>query len=116
MREAKIVSFSMPPALAEEIERIARKEHRTKSELFRDIFRLWKEQRQRQQQDDEINSLVAQTIADTQSEPAPSIGKNLKTSDHLACYGEQQADQLGIHEDDVPAFIRNARKQRRTAS
>lgn len=41
MRTTKILSISLPPDLLREAERIARKEGRTKSELFREALRYY---------------------------------------------------------------------------
>jgi metal-responsive CopG/Arc/MetJ family transcriptional regulator len=39
MRTSKILSLSLPPTLLREAERVAKKEGRTKSELFREVLR-----------------------------------------------------------------------------
>jgi len=44
MRTTKTVSISMPPAQLKEAERLAKKENRTMSELFREAFRRYQEQ------------------------------------------------------------------------
>lgn len=41
MRTTKIVSLSLPPAMLREAERVAKKEGRTKSELFREALRRY---------------------------------------------------------------------------
>ncbi len=41
MRTTKILSLSLPPELLREAERIAKKEGRTKSELFREALRRY---------------------------------------------------------------------------
>jgi CopG family transcriptional regulator / antitoxin EndoAI len=41
MRTTKILSLSLPPKLLEEAETIAKKEGRTKSELFREALRRY---------------------------------------------------------------------------
>jgi len=46
MRSTKVVSLSLPPDLAREVERVAKQEGRTKSELFREAFRRYVEDRQ----------------------------------------------------------------------
>ena len=38
----KNVGFTVPPAMADEIEQMAKKEHRTKSEFFRRMFTLYR--------------------------------------------------------------------------
>ena len=41
MRTAKVVSFSMPPEMEMEVQRIAKEERRTISELLREAFRQY---------------------------------------------------------------------------
>ena len=41
MRTSKILSLSLPPELAREAERLAKREGRTKSELFREALRRY---------------------------------------------------------------------------
>lgn len=45
MRTTKVLSLSMPPALLAEAERLAKKEQRTKSELFREALRRYIQER-----------------------------------------------------------------------
>lgn len=39
MRTTKIMTLSLPPEMVKEVERIVKKENRTKSELFREALR-----------------------------------------------------------------------------
>jgi metal-responsive CopG/Arc/MetJ family transcriptional regulator len=39
-RTTKVVGFTVPSSMAEELEQMAKKEQRTKSELFRAMFRV----------------------------------------------------------------------------
>lgn len=41
MRTSKLVTISLPPELLEKIEKIARKENRTRSEFFRETVRQY---------------------------------------------------------------------------
>ena len=41
VRNTKILNISLPPEMYEEIQRVAREEHRTKSELIREAFRQY---------------------------------------------------------------------------
>jgi len=41
MRQSKVVTFSIPPRLLKQAERLAQKEQRTKSEVVRDALRLY---------------------------------------------------------------------------
>ena len=52
MRTTKVISITMPPALAAEVAELAKKENRTTSELLREAFRSY----QRQRRWDEINA------------------------------------------------------------
>ena len=45
MRTTKILSLSLPPDLLREAERVAKKEGRTKSELFREAVRRYIQER-----------------------------------------------------------------------
>jgi ADP-ribose pyrophosphatase YjhB (NUDIX family) len=41
MRRAKVVGFSVPPEIHQKLERLIKKEHKTKSEFFRDILDVY---------------------------------------------------------------------------
>ncbi len=41
MRTAKVISFSMPPDMEDEVQKIAKEERRTISELLREAFRQY---------------------------------------------------------------------------
>ena len=43
--QRSIINISVPPALAKRIERIAKEENRTKSELLREAFRIYEFER-----------------------------------------------------------------------
>jgi len=45
MRTTRILSLSLPPDLIREVERVAKQEGRTKSELFREALRRYVEER-----------------------------------------------------------------------
>ena len=50
-RMTRMVGFSIPPTMAEEFERMAEEEQRTKSELFREMFRVYRNHRLQQRQE-----------------------------------------------------------------
>ena len=52
-RTTKMVGFSVPPALEREVEQIAKAERRTKSELFREMLRVYKRFRKQRDEDEE---------------------------------------------------------------
>jgi predicted transcriptional regulator len=41
MRTAKVISFSLSPDMEKEVQRVAKEEHRTISELLREAFRQY---------------------------------------------------------------------------
>ena len=80
-RTAVTIGFSVPPETAEQIEAMARREGRSKSELFRDMVRVYREQRE------------------------------LEVFEELAEYGLDKARRLGVRtEDDVERLITEARE------
>ena len=50
MRTTDTLTISLPPELAGEVDRLARQEGRTRSELFREAFRQYAERRRRWEQ------------------------------------------------------------------
>ena len=44
-RTTKIMGFSVPPAVVKEVETLAKRERRTKSELFREMVRVYRRYR-----------------------------------------------------------------------
>lgn len=42
-RVTRTLTVSLPPQLYEEVERLAKEEHKTKSELFRDMLRVYED-------------------------------------------------------------------------
>lgn len=44
--QTRILGFSVPKQIADEYERLAKREHKTKSELFREMVRKYQESRQ----------------------------------------------------------------------
>jgi Ribbon-helix-helix protein, copG family len=82
-RTAVTIGFSVPPETADQVETMASREGRSKSELFRDMFRVYREQRE------------------------------LEAFEELAGYGRDQAEQLGVRtEADVQRLIELERSGR----
>ena len=80
-RSSKVLAVSVPPEAAEEFERFARVEGRNKSELFREMLRVYGAYRE--------------------------TGR----FESLQRYGAARARQLGIHdEQDVERLIAEARR------
>src|SRR5436853_7854305 len=58
MRKTKIYSITMPPDMAKQAERLAKKENRTMSELMREAFRRYVSDNARQKDLDELKLAV----------------------------------------------------------
>jgi metal-responsive CopG/Arc/MetJ family transcriptional regulator len=79
-RTAVTIGFSVPPETAAQVDRIAAAEGRSRSELFRDMVRVYREQRE------------------------------LEAFEDLVAYGRERAERLGVRtEDDVERLITEAR-------
>jgi metal-responsive CopG/Arc/MetJ family transcriptional regulator len=48
-RKTRVVGFSVPPAVADEYERLAKREGRSKSELFREMIAAYKVKREEEE-------------------------------------------------------------------
>ena len=99
-RATKILGFSVPPAVFKEVEKLAKEERRTKSELFREMVRVYQKYRQQRDQDELrwINGIIDQAKAEQST--APRTPEALLAEDRrLARYGEQQAKKMGIKTD-----------------
>ena len=50
-RKSKVITFSMPPEMEEQLKQVVNEEGRTVSELLREAFRLYLEEREWRRQD-----------------------------------------------------------------
>lgn len=79
-RTAVTIGFSVPPETAMLVDRMAANEGRSRSELFRDMVRIYREQRE------------------------------LEVFEELAVYGHERANERGIRtEEDVERLISESR-------
>lgn len=60
-RTTKVMGFSVPPEIVEEVEQIAREESRTKSDLFREMLRVYRSYR-KHRPEPEINEALAKEM------------------------------------------------------
>jgi metal-responsive CopG/Arc/MetJ family transcriptional regulator len=113
-RTTKILGFSVPPTVVKEVETLAKEERRTKSELFREMVRVYRRYRIQRDQDDErvISSLIAEVKAEEAQNPM-STTEMLKESTRLAADGAAKAKKLGIKPTDTNRIIHERRKARR---
>ena len=108
------MGFSVPPAVVREVETMAKQERRTKSELFREMVRVYRRYRLERDRDDE--RWVANIIAEAKAEEAehPMSAEEFEAeSNRLARYGAAQSKKLGIKARDVNRLIQEYRKERR---
>ena len=113
-RATKVVGFSVPPNVAEEVAQIAQEEHRTKSELFREMLRVY--QRFRHHRDRDEARWVQELIQEAQDDHARhpmTAQERLHEEAELARYGADQARHLGITPPDIPRIIAASRKRHR---
>ena len=111
-RTTKVVGFSVPPTLVREVESLARQERRTKSELFREMVRVYRRYRLQRDRDEErwIQTLIDGTKAEEARKPTAQADL-LKESERLARYGAQQGKKLGIKPKDVNRLVHAVRNQ-----
>ena len=111
-RTTKIVGFSVPPALVEEFDRVAKAERRTKSELFREMFRVYQQYRKQREQEEE--RWVMDLIREAKEEQAknPMTPKELvEELREIGRYGAQQAKRLSIKPKNVNRIIYESRER-----
>jgi metal-responsive CopG/Arc/MetJ family transcriptional regulator len=113
-RTTKIIGFSVPPVVVKEVENLARQERRTKSELFREMVRVYRRYREQRDRDERrwIMGIIEEARAEQEKDPI-SIEDMLKESDRLSRYGARQARKLGIKPKDIDRIVhdRRVRKQ-----
>src|SRR5216684_3984126 len=101
-RTTKIVGFSVPPLLVREVEQVAKEERRTKSELFREMFRVYKRYRKQREQEEDRWVLTLIREAQDEERQHPLTPEEIRTEDEeLNRYGEAQSKKLGIKEKDI---------------
>lgn len=71
-RTYKTVGFSIPPQIVKRIEEITEQRNMTKSELFREMFRVWEKHDRRDLDSDEaIMRLFAEVKEEERKNPTP---------------------------------------------
>jgi metal-responsive CopG/Arc/MetJ family transcriptional regulator len=108
------MGFSVPPAVVKEVETLARQERRTKSELFREMVRVYRRYRNQRERDE--TRWIAGVIEEAKAEQAKnpmSTEDVLKRSARLSRSGVRQAGKLGIKPKGVDQIVHDyrARKQ-----
>jgi len=111
-RTTKMVGFSVPPTLVREVEKMAKQERRTKSELFREMVRVYQRYRKQREEDEErwVMNLIREAKEEQERNPL-SPEELVKELKELGQYGARQAKKLGIKPKDVNRIIYEARKR-----
>jgi metal-responsive CopG/Arc/MetJ family transcriptional regulator len=113
----KHVGFTVPPPMEEELEQMAKEEHRTKSELFREMVRVYRSYRKKHPEPEIDDEWVMQVLREAQEEEKrnPMTDEEaMAISEELMRYGAQQAKKMGITLEDVDKIIHEERARRKT--
>ena len=116
-RTTEVIGFSVPPSIKRELERVSREERRTKSELFREMFRIYQRYREQKREEDElrwVNQIIEEAQREQREHPR-SKEEALAEYKRLATYGARQAKKLGIDTtpEAIAEWIRKDRAERR---
>jgi metal-responsive CopG/Arc/MetJ family transcriptional regulator len=111
----KHVGFTVPLPMEEELEQMAKEEHRTKSELFREMVRVYRSYRKRHPEPEIDDEWVMQVLREVQEEEKRNpmtTEEILRESRALAEYGARQAKKVGIDVDDDEVINRIIHEER----
>jgi hypothetical protein len=112
--------FSVPPALAHRIEKLARQERRTPAALLREMLRLYERHKQEQEEKPYTEKWALRLMQEAQEEERlhPMTEEEEEREEaELRRYGAAQAKKLGIKSDkDIERIIQEHRKRHRHAS
>ncbi len=105
------MGFSVPPTVVKEVEMIAKSERRTKSELFREMVRVYRGYREQRDRDELrwVTNLIKETKAEQARAPM-TVADMLAESERLIRYGEKQAKKAGIKANAANRIIHDRRK------
>jgi hypothetical protein len=113
--QIKHVGFTLPSPMEREFHQIATEEHRTKSELFREMFRVYRSYRKRHPEPEITDEWVMQVIREAQEEQKQNPmtpGELVAEFRELARYGAQQAKKVGINVEDPEVINRIIHEER----
>ena len=107
----------MPPTIVKEVETFAKEERRTKSELFREMARVYRQFRDQRDRDEArwVANIIQEAKTEQVKKPL-TVEEILAESDRLAGVGAKRAKKLGIKTDpeSVTQLIHERRKTRRS--
>jgi ribbon-helix-helix CopG family protein len=95
--------FTVPPPLADDIEQMAEEEHRTKSEILREMLSMYRTRHEKHAEPEIDDEWVIRALREAQEEEerSPMTDEEfVAESKRLMEYGAQQATKLGIDVED----------------
>jgi metal-responsive CopG/Arc/MetJ family transcriptional regulator len=74
-RTTKTLGFSVPPTVVREVETLAKAERRTKSELFREMVRVYRRYSEQRERDEErwVRNVIEEAKAEESKNPISRI-------------------------------------------
>lgn len=111
--------FSVPPALARRMEKLARQERRTPTALLREMLRLYERHKQEQEVEPYTEEWALRLMQEAQEEerlhPVTKEEEEREEAE-LQRYGAAQTKKLGINSDkNIERIIHEHRKRHRHA-
>jgi len=113
-RTTRVLGFSVPPAMAKEVETLAKAENRTRSELFREMVRVYRRYCQQRDRDETrwVMNLIEEAKAEQLKNPM-TVSELVAENDRLVRYGARQARKLGIKPEDIDRIVHEHRQSRK---
>ncbi len=111
-RRYKTIGFSVPPMIAARIEEVVRERQFTRSELFREMFRVWekldKQTRLDPDSDEAILRLFAEEKEKERRTPTP-LEENLRSFEEMRKDLQRRAKERGLIVTEDGEVIEKAR-------
>jgi metal-responsive CopG/Arc/MetJ family transcriptional regulator len=113
-RTTRNISITMPIAMAKDASRLAKRESRTMSELFREALRHYQASRQKPKRMADDDDAIIRMFHEARENPVTQA--QFEAEDRLLNeYGARQAAKRGIKESDVVRIIHESRTRRETS-
>ena len=112
-RTSRVLGFSVPPTVLREVEALAKAERRTKSELFREMVRVYSRFRLQRDRDEQrwIEAVIDEARAEKEAGPADPAAL-LKESRRLSLLGAKRARGLGLRAGSLDDALHETRRRR----
>lgn len=118
-RTMEPTEFSVPPALARRVEKLARQERRTPTALLREMLKVYERHKQGQEEELYTEEWALRLMQEAQEEERlhpMTEEEEEREEEELQRYGAAQTKKLGIKSDkDIERIIQEHRKRHRNA-